>query len=283
MAVSKRVGERIAAQLKRYQGILGDAKNRDISESDTVVIVGDMLADILGYKKYVDITTEFAIRGTFVDLAVKVDGDIYFLIEVKAIGVELKDSHVKQAIDYGANQGIEWVVLTNGVCWRIYKIEFKKPIDKRLAYEIDLMRISHKDDEVIENIGTLTREGFTKSSMTEFFQRQQVMSKFSLAAMILTEPVLKVLRRELRRVSDNLKIDEDGLSTLLQEEVFKREVVDSEEAKAATDYIRKAQRALERSKAKEREEQETVHPKSAHTATVSAVATAHSAVPVSVK
>jgi predicted RecB family endonuclease len=57
MALSKRVAERIVSQLKRYQGILAEAKNRDISESDTVVIIADMLADVLGYKKYIEITT----------------------------------------------------------------------------------------------------------------------------------------------------------------------------------------------------------------------------------
>lgn len=34
MAISKKVAERIASQLKRYQGILSDARNRDISESE---------------------------------------------------------------------------------------------------------------------------------------------------------------------------------------------------------------------------------------------------------
>src|SRR5579872_2150282 len=115
MAISKRVIDRIAMQLKRYQVILADAKNRDISESDTVVIVGDMLSDVLGYKKYTEIATEFAIRGTHVDLAVKIGEDIRFLVEAKAIGVLLKDTHVKQAIDYGANHGIEWVILTTGM------------------------------------------------------------------------------------------------------------------------------------------------------------------------
>ena len=57
MAISKKVTERIVQQLKRYQSILAEAKDRDISESDTVVIIGDMLADILGYKKYIEITT----------------------------------------------------------------------------------------------------------------------------------------------------------------------------------------------------------------------------------
>jgi hypothetical protein len=115
MAIPKKVSDRISLNLKRFQAILSDAKSRDISESDTVVILGDMLAELLGYKKYTEITTEFAIRGTYVDLAVKVGNDVRFLIEAKAINVDLKDNHIKQAIDYGANHGIEWVALTNGV------------------------------------------------------------------------------------------------------------------------------------------------------------------------
>jgi hypothetical protein len=51
MAISKKVTDRIAAQLKRYQPTLADAKNRDISESDTVVIIVDMLSDVFGYRK----------------------------------------------------------------------------------------------------------------------------------------------------------------------------------------------------------------------------------------
>ena len=78
-----------------------------MSESDTVVIIVDMLADVLGYKKYSEITTEHAIRGTYVDLAVKVGNEVRFLIEAKAIGATLKDNHIKQAIDYAANQGVE--------------------------------------------------------------------------------------------------------------------------------------------------------------------------------
>jgi hypothetical protein len=41
-----------------------------------------------------------------VDLAVKIDDEIRFIIEVKAIGIDLKDAHVKQAIDYAANEGL---------------------------------------------------------------------------------------------------------------------------------------------------------------------------------
>jgi predicted type IV restriction endonuclease len=65
------------------------------------------------------------------------------LIEVKAIGLELRDSHVKQAVDYAANQGTDWVALTNGAIWRVYKVAFTKPIKHELVVELDLTALSH--------------------------------------------------------------------------------------------------------------------------------------------
>lgn len=250
MAISKKVSDRITLNLKRFQTILTDAKSRDISESDTVVILGDMLAELLGYKKYIEITTEFAIRGTYVDLAVKVGSDVRFLIEAKAINVDLKDNHVKQAIDYGANHGIEWVVLTNGAIWQVYKIHFKQPIDKSLIFEVDLLNTNPKNAQLLECFGTLSREGFTQSSMTAFFQQQQATSKFSLAALLATESVLAALKKELKKLSPTIKIEDETLKNILQNEVLKRELVDSEEAKAAMDVIKKVNKAQAKLKVK---------------------------------
>lgn len=250
MAISKKVSDRISINLKRFQTILSDAKSRDISESDTVVILGDMLAELLGYKKYTEITTEFAIRGTYVDLAVKVGNDVRFLIEAKAINVDLKDNHIKQAVDYGANHGIEWVVLTNGAIWQVYKIHFKQPIDKSLIFEVDLLNTSPKNSQLLECFGTLSREGFTQSSMTAFFQQQQATSKFSLAVLLTSENLLSALKKELRKISPTIKIDDDFLKATLQNEVLKRELVDSEEAKAAVEVIKKANKVQAKLKAK---------------------------------
>ena len=250
MAVSKKVSDRIVQQLKKYQPILSDAQDRDISESDTVVIIADMLADILGYNKYTEITTEFAIRGTYVDLAVKVGADVRFLIEVKAIGVALKDSHIKQALDYGANHGVEWVVLTNGAIWQIYKIHFHKPIDKSLIFQTDLLQKNVRNQQLIECFGNLSREGFTQSSMTAFYQRQQVTSKFSIAAVLTSPPMLQALKRELRHIGGNIKIQVDQLKAQLQNEVLKRETVDGEEAKQAADFLKQAAKSVAKSKTK---------------------------------
>ncbi|WP_020167753.1 MULTISPECIES: type I restriction enzyme HsdR N-terminal domain-containing protein [Methylotenera] len=250
MAITKKVSDRISLNLKRFQTILSDAKSRDISESDTVVILGDMLAELLGYKKYIEITTEFAIRGTYVDLAVKVGSDVRFLIEAKAINVDLKDNHIKQAIDYGANHGIEWIVLTNGAIWQVYKIHFRQPIDKSLIFEVDLLNTSPKNSQLLDCFGTLSREGFTQSSMTAFFQQQQATSKFSLAALLTSESVLAALRKELKKLSPTIKIDDDFLKFTLQNEVLKRELVDSDEAKAALELIKKANKIQAKQKAK---------------------------------
>ncbi|WP_047539614.1 type I restriction enzyme HsdR N-terminal domain-containing protein [Methylotenera versatilis] len=250
MAIPKKVSDRISLNLKRFQAILSDAKSRDISESDTVVILGDMLAELLGYKKYIEITTEFAIRGTYVDLAVKVGNDVRFLIEAKAINVDLKDNHIKQAIDYGANHGIEWIVLTNGAIWQVYKIHFRQPIDKSLIFEVDLLNTSPKNSQLLDCFGTLSREGFTQSSMTAFFQQQQATSKFSLAALLTSDNVLSALRKELKKLSPTIKIDDGFLKFTLQNEVLKRELVDSDEAKSASELIKKANKLQAKQKAK---------------------------------
>src|SRR3954469_21863797 len=126
--IPSKVEDRLVTAIKRFQPVIASAKARDVNESDTVIIVTDMVSEIFGYDKYSEITSEHAIRGTFCDLAVSIDGKFQFLVEVKAIGLDLKDNHVKQVVDYAANKGVDWVILTNGTSWRMYKVSFAKPI-----------------------------------------------------------------------------------------------------------------------------------------------------------
>jgi hypothetical protein len=250
MPVTARVADRITTQLKRYQAVLGQAQQRDVGESDTSRIISDMLSDVFGYDKYEHVTTEHAIRGTFVDLAVQVDGELRFLVEVKAIGVPLKDSHTKQAVDYGANKGTEWIILTNGAVWRVYKIIFSQPIDKVLIFEIDLLSASHRSPEMLECFGNLSKEGFSKGSMSDLLQQKQVTSKFALASILLSDCIVEELRRELRRLSPGLRVDVETLRTTLAEQVIKRELIDSEDAQAAQSAVKKLMRAQARDKSK---------------------------------
>jgi hypothetical protein len=45
MPIPSRVADRLSAGLKRYQPILRSARSRDVNESDTSMIVTDILAE----------------------------------------------------------------------------------------------------------------------------------------------------------------------------------------------------------------------------------------------
>lgn len=246
MTIGKKALDRIGEGVKRYRTILAQAKKRDVSESDTVVIIGDMLADVLGYEKYVEVSTEFAVKGTYVDLAVKVGKEVYFLVEAKAIGVELKDAHVRQVVDYGANQGVEWAVVTNGMVWRVYRIEFKKPISHSLIAEVNLLEANIKDADVVEFFSNLCKEGFAKSQMEEFYEQHQATNSHTLAAVLLSDQMLNHLRLGLRRLFPSVAVDAKSLASSLRNEVLKRELVEGEDSTAATALVKKVARAAER-------------------------------------
>jgi hypothetical protein len=239
MAIPNRVAERLVSGLKRFQPILSSAKARDVNESDTSMIVTDLLAEICGYDKYSEVTRELCIRGTFCDLATRIEGKFQMLIEVKAIGLELKDGHVKQAVDYAANQGIEWVALTNGHLWKVFRVLFTKPLDAELVLDIDLLTLNPKSAADLENLYLITRESMLKSGLYAYHDHLQATNKFYLAAIVLSDPVLHTVRRELQRLSD-VKVEVEELREALKQEVIKRDVLEGEKADGARKKVAKA-------------------------------------------
>jgi hypothetical protein len=249
--VPKKVAERLIAGIKRYQPVLAAAKARDVGEADTVTIIKDILADVFGYDKYSDVTSEHSIRGTFCDLAIKVDNQLQTLIEVKAIGIDLKDQHVKQAIDYAANQGVDWVLLTNGIVWRVYHLIFAKPIDQELVLEIDFCKLNPRNAADIELVYLWCKEGWQRSVLGEYHTQRQALSRFFVGAMLQTDSVLDVIRRELRRVSPGVRIDTAQIKDVLVNEVIKREVLEGDKAdEARKKIVRAANKALRVTQAK---------------------------------
>ena len=246
--VPARVASRLTAALKRFQPVITRAHARDVNEADTVVIVTDVLTELFGYDKYTEITSEYAIRTRYCDLAVKVEGKLEFIVEVKAIGLELKDSHVRQAVDYAANQGVEWVILTNGVIWQIFRVSFGKPINEELILELDLLSLDPKSPSDLECLFLLTRRGLLRSVLDDYHAQREATNRFLLSALVLSEPVLKVIRRELKRLSPDVKIKLQDMKSALKEEVLKREVVEGEESKEARKKVQKAQKKLQKHK-----------------------------------
>jgi hypothetical protein len=247
--VPSRAAERIAYNLKKFQPIVQSAKQRDVNESDTVIIVTDMLSELFGYEKYGDITSEISVRGTYCDLATKLDGHVQCLIEVKAAGMELKESHTKQAIDYAANQGVDWVVLTNASQWKVYNVTFTKPVGQDLVLDLDILTLNAKNSECIRSLFLLAKEGFIKSALGEFSAQRQALNRFYIAATLLTDHVLDVLRRELRHISPDVKIDTEQIKAVLTQEVLKRDVIEGEKADEARKKVNRSINRILKAKA----------------------------------
>jgi len=242
-SIPTKVQTRLFTGIKKFQNVLKQAKIKDINESDTVTIIMDMLAEVFGYDKYSEITSEYAIKKTYCDLAIKIDGKLRFLIEVKAIGLDLKTDHIKQVTDYGSNQGVDWVILTNGTNWKIFKIIFGKPVMNELVYEFDFLNLNTKKASDIELLYYVSKESLGKSVLEDFRLQMQTLSKYFIGQILQTEPALDGIKRAIRKVCPDVKVTNEEIMNVLILDVIKREVLDDEKAEEAKKKISKVFRA----------------------------------------
>jgi hypothetical protein len=244
--VPKKFSDRVVAKLKPYQAIAISHRSRDVSEADTVTLIKDILADVFGYDKYSELTSEQQIRGTFCDLAVQIEGKIRFLIEVKSAGSTLNDNHLRQAVNYGAHQGIEWIILTNAVEWRFYKVTFSQPISYDEITRFCLPDLNPRSIDDLSKMFLLAREGLPIDAISAFHQHQQIANQYVIGQILLSDPVVATVRREMRRLFPELRIEPEAISDLLVNGVIKREVVEGDKAQDAKQRIKKVSQKLDR-------------------------------------
>jgi hypothetical protein len=248
--ISKKAHDRLVAGLKKYQPIVRKLAERDISEADTVTVIKDMLTDIFGYEKYAELTSEQQIRGTFCDLAIKVEGKVHYLAEVKSAGTNLNDNHLRQAVNYGAHQGIEWIILTNAIVWKIYRIKFGQPIDWEEVYCFDMGTLSSRSTDDLGKLFMLCRESITSDALQEFHRQAQILNRYVIAELLLGDAVVATLRRELRRLFEGIRTSDEELRQLMANEVIKRDTLDGDQPKAAKATVKKAGAAIAKRAAK---------------------------------
>ena len=247
--LNQKTKDRLIKGIKKYKPIIKKARDNDINESDTVTIITDILCNVFGFDKYEEITSEYAIKKTYCDLAIKLDNKIKYLIECKAAGLDLKDEHVRQAISYCANSGIEWVVLTNAVEWRIYRVVFSQPVEKVLVYSFNFAELQGKDQKSLENLYYLSKESFAKNSkanLDDLFSQKQIVNRYIIGNILLTEASISSLRKYAKKLYPDIAISDEELGNLLRTEIVKREIIEGDNAEDAHKKVVKAVRALER-------------------------------------
>lgn len=246
--VPAKVAERLIKQVPIYQKLLKNAENNDVNEADTVTIVIDMLNEVFGFDKYSEITKEHSIRKTFCDVAVKLEGKIRYLVEVKAIGKTLSDNHIRQAVNYAAGKKeVDWAVLTNGIRWLVFRVKVKGTVSHEQVCDFDFTEMKPRTKKDQETLFMLCKRGVNKPKalIEELYGRQQVVNKHTIAALMMSDEVHKIIARELKKLGQNIKPDKKEIAAIITEQVIKREFVEGEEDKK---IIKKVQGKLTRLK-----------------------------------
>jgi predicted type IV restriction endonuclease len=204
----------IRKPLKKFLPHLLKAREDNLNEADTVQRIIKVFEEVLGYDPLGEITRECQIRDKYVDIALKIEGNLRLLVEVKAAGVELRDRHIEQAEHYAAVGNIPWVVLTNGVTWTLYHLSFDEGVEYVKAFSVDLA--SDCTDEAAELLAVLHRQSLIKGSIDEYWQHKAALRPESIGKAIFSEDTMKLIRREIRR-HENILIDEEDLARAIHE------------------------------------------------------------------
>jgi len=202
--------ERLKVGIKKFSKPLADFITRDVNEADTRFLVTDFLCEALGYDKFSDLTAEFATRTEFADYGLRVDKQLVALIEVKRVTTKLVEKHLRQVEQYGANEGVEWLMLTNGAVWQVYHLEAALPLTVELVFEVDLVG-PETPAKKADRLYAITRDGMRHKVIDEVWKAKRATSPKAIARALTSEAVVTAVRKELRRETDYSATDEEIL------------------------------------------------------------------------
>lgn len=200
--------ERLKAAIKRFSRPLADLCERDANEGDTRLIVTDFLCEGFGYDKYSELTTEYRVKGEFADFGIRLDQEMAAFIEIKRVNTKLGEKQLRQVQSYALNEGVEWVLLTNGHLWQIYRITLGLPVETHLVHEADLLSEQSLNQKVTAFF-LFTREAIKRGLIDELWKARRATSPRSLRDILCTKPVLDVIRKEIKkRTGQNVDVNE---------------------------------------------------------------------------
>lgn len=219
------------ALLDRFSTAFRDARDRAANESDTVMYLVKFFEEVLGYDALKgEISKEVAIKDRYCDLALKIDGSIRLLIEAKAASQKtLADKHIEQAENYASRAGVPWVLLTNGVEWRLYHLTFNEGegIAHDVAFELNLLEDLERDAEPMwAKLELLSRAAVKKGSLEDFWAQRKVLSPASVVRVLFHEEVLRVVRRLLRKDAEAM-LDIEDVFTAVRDVISKEALAEA--------------------------------------------------------
>ena len=207
----------------------------DLDESATRLMVNSLLTEVLGYTELEDIKTEYRIRGEYADYVIQLARKKHFIVEVKAIQLDLNERHLRQSVNYAANEGIDWVLLTNGKQIELYRVLFKKPIESKRVFSFDLNDAKDLKDSP-DFLIHLTKKSVLKNELEAFWKRFEALEPNMLCKNLYATEVVHFLRRVLRKKA-GLYFSEDDILSSIHEIITTK--IDSSKPKTPLTLFRK--------------------------------------------
>ena len=192
--------------IKDYKKRFLDKPLGDLDESGTRLLINHFLTEMLGYETLSEVKTEYMIKGTYADYVIQIGGKRHFLVEVKALSLNLSSNHLRQSINYGANEGIDFVLLTNGIVFELYKVLFEKPISHELIFSLNLSELTNLKI-IADQLQYLHKDEVLKKGLDILWDRHSAISPKNLSKLLFSDEVVKFLKKELKK-KYNIKFDE---------------------------------------------------------------------------
>ena len=189
--------QQLNTRLKRFKSKYLRKEYSNLDESATRLIINSFLTEVLGYKELDEIKTEYQIRGEYADYVIQLKRKKHFVVEVKSIQLDLCERHLRQSLNYAANEGVDWILLSNGRQLELYRVSFGKPISTSLVMSMDFI---NSDDfkKAAETLIYLTKKCVERGKLEEYWKRFNALAPDAISKLIYSEDVVKILRRELK-------------------------------------------------------------------------------------
>lgn len=225
MTRREKVIQRIAKGIPRYRRLLEKtcAGPAGMSEADTRTIINDMFADLFGFDKYLEVSAEQRVRGTFVDYVAKIAGKASLVVEAKAAKASLTQAHARQATEYAARSGLDWVLLTNGCQWQLYHVSSRPP-NEELVFTVDILDRSSAPKDKAELFYYVSKESLVKNELKDFWRQKVALSAPSIAKILLEDVTVDQVRRRLK-AKTGYRVSNSDLRDVLRTDVIKKTLV----------------------------------------------------------
>jgi hypothetical protein len=217
--------------LQRFATAFREARERGANESDTVMFLVKFIEEVLGYDSLKgEISKELSIKDRYCDVALKVGGMVRVLVECKAASIRaLVEKHIEQAENYASRAGIRWVVLTNGIGWKLFHLSFgeSEGIAHESAFEVNLLEdLETGADSLWGKLSLLSRESVEADGLEQFWSQKKALSPAAVVRVLFSQDVLTVIRRELNRNAP-ARLDIEDVFTAIREVLSKEALLEA--------------------------------------------------------